>query len=183
MLNPITNFFQQQLTTSDRDSLRVTYNSLAVKKSLKELVIKFLERDNWEYTMTQNSSILRMACEGKNGKWMCYAKIKEAEAQFAFYSVFPNKVPLEKLLTIAEFITRANYGLMLGNFELDFNDGEIRYKTSVDAQEIELNINAIAQIIYTNVLIMDRYFPGILSVIEQNEPPEKAISAIESSLS
>jgi hypothetical protein len=26
----------------------------------------------------------------------------------------------------AEFITRANYGLIIGNFELDFEDGEIR---------------------------------------------------------
>jgi len=35
---------------------------------------------------------------------------------------------------VAEFINRANYGIIIGNFEMDFADGEIRYKTSIDVQ-------------------------------------------------
>ena len=35
---------------------------------------------------------------------------------------------------IAEFLTRTNYSMIIGNFELDFADGEIRYKTSIDVQ-------------------------------------------------
>ena len=53
--------------------------------------------------------------------------------------------------------------------ELDFDDGEIRYKTSIDAQEIELNLDAIAQLVYTNVLMMDLY-----------ESPTNAIASIKS---
>ena len=28
---------------------------------------------------------------------------------------------------IAEYLTRANYGMVMGNFEMDYSDGEIRY--------------------------------------------------------
>lgn len=35
----------------------------------------------------------------------------------------------------AEFLTRANYGLVFGNFEMDMHDGEIRYKPSFRAAE------------------------------------------------
>jgi hypothetical protein len=48
-----------------------------------------------------------------------------------------------KQQTIAKFITRANYGMSLGNFELDFNDGEIRYKTSIDVTDDRLNFALI----------------------------------------
>ncbi len=37
-------------------------------------------------------------------------------------------------MAVAEFITRANFGIVIGNFEIDFSDGEIRYKTSIDVE-------------------------------------------------
>ena len=169
MTDPISSFFQQQLTTSNRDLFNFAANSLSIRKPLRELVIQFFRTENWEFTPTQNPSILRMACQGEISQWRCYAKVKETERQFAFYSVCPSKAPSEKLFAIAEFIARANYGVIIGNFELDFDDGEIRYKTSIDAQEIELNLDAIAQLVYTNVLMMDRY-----------ESPTNAIASIKS---
>ncbi|MDJ1171766.1 hypothetical protein PMG71_20260 [Roseofilum sp. BLCC_M154] len=32
---------------------------------------------------------------------------------------------------MAEFLTKANYGMILGDFELDLTDGELRDKTSI----------------------------------------------------
>ena len=46
--------------------------------------------------------------------------------------------PEEMRVPMAEFLTRANYGLRIGNFEMDFEDGEVRYKSSVDFEGIEL---------------------------------------------
>lgn len=182
MIDPISKFFQQQLTTStkEKESFNLTSNSLSVKKSLQDRVIEFLQQENWEFTIGQNPSILRMTCQGENGQWRCYVKVKETQQQIAFYSVCPIKTSPSKLAVMAEFIARANYGVIIGNFELDFDDGEIRYKTSIDAQENSLTIGSIAQLVYTNILMMDRYFPGILDVIEQNVQPGKAIKVIES---
>ena len=75
--------------------------------------------------------------------------------------------PGERMAAVAEFITRANYGLIIGNFELDFSDGEIRYKTSLDVEGDRLSQALIKQLVYTNVLTMDQYLPGILAVLEQ----------------
>lgn len=46
------------------------------------------------------------------------------------------QVPEELRPGVAEFITRANYGLIRGNFEMDFNDGELRYKTTISRQDL-----------------------------------------------
>ena len=34
----------------------------------------------------------------------------------------------EILAKVAEYITRANYGIVNGNFELDYSTGQVRYK-------------------------------------------------------
>jgi hypothetical protein len=79
----------------------------------------------------------------------------------------------------AQFLTRANYGMTMGNFELDFADGEIRYKTSIDVEGASLTFPQIKGLIYTNVTMMDEYLPGIMSVIYSDVSPEDAIAQIE----
>ncbi|MBP0018071.1 MAG: hypothetical protein J7647_10995 [Cyanobacteria bacterium SBLK] len=68
---------------------------------------------------------------------------------------------------------------MLGNFELDFEDGEIRYKTSIDVESDRLTPALIKQIVYPNVMMMDEYLPGILAVINGDKTPREAIAQIE----
>ena len=48
------------------------------------------------------------------------------------YTIVQCRVPEEKRPTMSEFLTRANYGLRLGDLEMDFRDGEVRYKASLD---------------------------------------------------
>ncbi|MEL7357739.1 MAG: hypothetical protein AAFN40_14365 [Cyanobacteria bacterium J06560_6] len=76
---------------------------------------------------------------------------------------------------MAQFITRANYGLILGNFELDYTDSEIRYKTSLDVESDRLTPALTKNLISTNVTTMDQYLPGLLAFLEQQTPPEQVI--------
>ena len=50
----------------------------------------------------------------------------------------PIRVAEEQRQIVAELLARINYGLNIGNFELDMTDGEIRYKTSIDVEGGEL---------------------------------------------
>ncbi|NEQ30985.1 MAG: YbjN domain-containing protein [Leptolyngbya sp. SIO4C5] len=68
----------------------------------------------------------------------------------------------------------------VGNFELDFSDGEIRYKTSLDVEGDRLSQASIKQLVYTNVFTMDRYLPGIEAVIKYGTNAEAAIALVES---
>ena len=61
----------------------------------------------------------------------------------------------------------------------DLDDGEIRYKTSLDAESTELTSDMIRNAVYANVLMMDKYLPGILSILGGNVPPKQAIDEIE----
>ena len=79
---------------------------------------------------------------------------------------------------MAEFIARANYGIVLGNFEIDFSDGEVRFKTSIDVEGSELTPALIEPVMYANVLTMDEYLPGLLAVSQGTATPEEAVNQI-----
>jgi tellurite resistance protein len=142
-------------------------------------MVDFFRADDWPFQDLEDEPVLQMAYQGENGRWNCVAKARESAQQLVFYSVCPIQVPVEKRQAIAEFITRANYGLIVGNFELDFADGEVRYKTSLDIEETELTFVLIKQIVYANVLTMDKYLPGILKVIYGEVNPAAAIAQVE----
>ncbi len=141
--------------------------------------INFFQAQNWQFQQIPGESTLQLAFAGENGTWDCYAKAREKQQQFIFYSICPINVPKPKRRILGEFIARANYGTIIGNFELNFDTGEIRYKTSMSVKENRLTSETFKQLVYPNVLTMDRYLPGIISVISGEMSSAKAIRQIE----
>lgn len=145
--------------------------------------IDFFTEDDWRFDRSAQKPILRLTFQGRSGHtWSCFAqeRLGENTEQAIFYSVAPIKVPEAKRLAVAEFLTRANYGMVMGNFELDFSDGEIRYKTSIDlAGGSPLTLLLTKPLVYTNVLMMDKYLPGVMEVLYADVSPEQAIRKIE----
>lgn len=145
-----------------------------------EAVGKFMEEDGWHPQALDDNYVYRAHFVGNNGEVTCFAQVRVDLELFIFYVVMPVRVPVQMRLPTAEYITRANYGLRIGNFEMDFDDGEIRYKSSIDFESVELTPDLIRNIMYPAVQTMDCYLPGVLSVIFGGKSAEEAISAIES---
>ena len=146
---------------------------------ISEAMIRFFTEEAWPFMPIESEPILRVPFRGEHGQWMCYAQAREEQQQFVFYSVCPASVPDDKRAPMAEFVTRANYGLIVGNFEMDYRDGELRYKTSVDVEGDELSNALLRSLVYANVAMMDQYLPGILAVLYGGTSPEEAIAQIE----
>jgi hypothetical protein len=166
------------LTELDNINPEETETSSTDNKIFEEM-INFFKNDNWPFVKIPEETALQIGFHGENGKWNCYARAREEEQQFVFYSICPVNAPEEKRLAVSEFITRANCGMMLGNFELDFNDGEISYKTSIDVEGDRISNALIKRLVYANVMMMDEYLPGILSIIYGDVSPVNAINQIE----
>jgi hypothetical protein len=147
--------------------------------TLWERTKKFYEEDQWPLMEREDLGILRSNFEGKNGMWPCVVRVLEEQCFVLFYSTASMKVPEGKHYAAMEFLTRANYGLYIGNFELDLSDGEVRYKTSVDVEGTPEIGALLKQITYANVTTMDRYLPGLMAVCYGNVSPEDAIAMVE----
>lgn len=150
------------------------------EKQIFNALIEFFEEDEWDFQWIEGLSTLSMGFSGINGKWICYAQARESQHQFIFYSVLPVNVPDDKRPNMAEFITRVNYGMIIGNFELDYEDGEVRYKTSVDVEGTDLSMSLIRQLVYANLVVTDRYLPGVMKVMYGDITPLAAMEYVES---
>jgi hypothetical protein len=90
-----------------------------------------------------------------------------------------NQVPDDRRLAAAEFMARANFGLVLGNFELDMEDGEVRYRVSIDIEGGELTNKMVRNMIGAGVVTLDRYFPGLMAVCYADRDPKEAVTEVE----
>jgi hypothetical protein len=137
----------------------------AVQSLLVQLTA-YLEDGGWQYQRLESEeSALQIFYQGAASTWTCFARVREDQHQVVFYSVFPTSVPESRRRTLSEFITRVNYGLIVGNFELDFEDGELRYKTCLEAAGGSLTPAQIHRSITTNLQTMDRYIASICAII------------------
>ncbi len=142
-------------------------------------LIDFMEEEDWKYEILEGESVLRFNFKGRSGRLLCYADVEEQKDWLIFYSYLPVNTPSDKLPAMAELICCANRGMRIGNFELDFEDGEIRYKTSIDIEGGELTDKMIHNLLQANLSTMDRYFSAIMELIYSEKTPKELIQKIE----
>lgn len=99
--------------------------------------------------------------------------------QVLVHVYYPTIVPVDRRMMVAEFLMRANYGLRLGNFEMDLDDGEVRFKASVDVEGGELTDPMVYNLIRTAVGLSNRYHPGIMALCFSDSTPREEIYRIE----
>ena len=181
MVDPISNFFSPQLSTGRALDINPQLTGLChtTRRPLLEDVVEFFQQENWDFFKVKGEPTLVLHFQGDNGRWFCYAKVKEADKQFIFYSICTINASQEKRLAVAEFLIRANYDLNIGKFELDFTEGEIRCKTSIDLEERQLDLAQLKRLVHINLALMDSYLPGIESVIYKEVSAVDAIAQIE----
>ena len=80
---------------------------------------------------------------------------------------------------VAEYLHRANYGLINGNFEFDFNDGEVRYKTYVNFAGIQLSDDVISDSILIPVFMFEKYGKNLLRLMLSKANPKRLIEEVE----
>ncbi len=147
--------------------------------SLQQSIKDYLDAQNWHYNWDEEDRYFSMGMNLKEvDSCRVYIQMREDDG-FTIYSVLPMKVSEEKRSAAAEYITRANYGLILGCFELDYEDGEVRYKVTTCCGDIKLAEGPMDRIINTGFAMLDRYGKGLLSVMYGNVEPAAAIKEVE----
>lgn len=145
---------------------------------LIDALIKVVSQNQWPY-QSIDAATLRLDIVGENGNWPAFARCMEEIDQVMVYSVCNHKASEPRRPVMAEFLTRANYGLRIGNFEMDFNDGEVRFKTSLHLRPDCPAEGMIEQALLDNALTMDHYLPGIMRVMFSDESALTIIQKVE----
>ena len=139
------------------------------------IIKEFLKSQKWQFTQVKGENVLLFGIDGINGKFQCIANLIKKEKRFIFFSVCGANTPPNKKQSMLELLNYLNYELFFGNFEMDLEEGEIRFRTSISLKNIELNQNLIEELIMTSIITMDKSLPSILGLMFKELNIEKAL--------
>lgn len=150
--------------------------------ALLDPVLESFQQKGWPVRQHTSLPVLCMEYETDNGIWDCYVQVDDRLKQVVGYSVLRDKVPEERRKEVAELLTRANFGLVVGNFELDFDDGDLRYKAGLDVSRAELTSGLVDPLIMAVLDAMDDHVAAIRLVIEGRATPQAAMQELRERL-
>lgn len=102
------------------------------------------------------------------------------EENYSTITTLPLTADMDHRLAMAEYLTRINWNMRNGNFELNMADGEIRYKTYVHVGQEKPDIAAARLATMLPFLMIDRYGDGIIDVLFGFKTPKEAFESIGS---
>jgi len=144
----------------------------------EELIHLLEERDVNYSTNDEHQSV----CTDLKGEVAAYRVVAHVDTESELFQVFghcPLRVPDGCRPAIAEAVARANYGLRVGKFEFNVDEGDLRFQASQALLGESVGESVIDRLITTTMAMLDMYLPAFLSVIYGNELPKEAIRCVE----
>jgi hypothetical protein len=147
-----------------------------------ETVWRFLLEEGLNPRRVNDKYMYQVSFSGTDAQFSAFAVVRPDLEQFMFYALVPVRAQQIVYGAVAEYITRANYGLRIGNFEMDYGDGEVRFKASVDFEGTELQPQMVRTMVHAVFVTANHYLPGLMRVMYGGLTPAEAIREVESGI-
>ncbi|MEF8759174.1 MAG: YbjN domain-containing protein [Candidatus Accumulibacter sp. UW25] len=134
--------------------------------SLYQTVVSYMDLSERCHHDDPANNFITTDIAGDNGNWRIFIEVTDRDEfrRVIVYGQLPARIPAVHRLKVAELLTRINCRLIIGNFTLDFDDGEVMFKTALDLADGEVTKAMFEQMYEINLSIMNHYFTQILSV-------------------
>jgi len=134
---------------------------------IKKSIEKYLQKHKIEYGYNEEEGYYVTDFLLEDGTGLDFG-IAVMEDGMVSYAMLPFEVPEVMYKRIVEYITRANYGLLSGNFEFDYTEGRIQYKTFFYIPGDKVYDDEIEALLMTPFAVISRYLEGMRKIL--NDP-------------
>ena len=142
--------------------------------SLFQVLYEILNQNGWDFDFDTKNEIIRLQIRGVNADFHAFLLVDEEQESLLCNTHINEKIPHSKRLEVCDFMSRVNYELANGNFEMDMDNGEIRYRTFLDLSDAKPSKDQILNIVWNGVLGFDTYYPGLMKLVHGNYTAEEA---------
>ena len=104
-------------------------------------------------------------------------RVQEKNKLLAVYGILPFLIPESHQSAAMLLITQINYDMLIGNLELDINDGEIRYKHAIDVETVGINNEIIGHLLQS-VITMTTVANELFSDLINNQDPSEDMQTL-----
>lgn len=156
---------------------------------ITDAIAAFFDRNGWSVEPLDIIDDAWVASvSGEHGTWPLVIALVGFDPQYlVVQSVVPPVAPDGDEVRVLELLTRINDGLVAGCFELNFDDGTIRLRSSVPVSaladvEHDVLVDFVTDVVTANVLTADKFVPALEAVIDHDVAPGIAVSAIDAGI-
>ena len=163
------------------------FENSAEQKSESDLSIvdylkQYFDDKGWHYNHyqpkakdSQKSHYLSLRMRNKQLDCGYLFRIQEKNKLLAIYGILPFLIPESHQSAAILLITQINYDMMIGNLEMDINDGEIRYKNAIDVEAVGLDDDILEHLLQS-IIAMTTVAHEIFSDLVNNQYPAEELS-------
>lgn len=98
--------------------------------------------------------------------------------QFVLHVNFGPTVSSERRDQVAQFITYANWHIPIGNFEMNYKQGRIRFKSSLDFSNTELSEVLIRNTILGAMNVVEAFADTLIDVVVNGKDAKQAFDEV-----
>lgn len=174
--------------TSDEPQKAVTNTATSAAKEkaeevtpvarLQARVKDYLDSQGWSYSITSRGDYsfgITIDCDLQR----CDLEIVCIDQGIQTFAQAPITIPSERRHAMAELVTRANYGLVDGAFEFDFDTGAIQYSTFLFDTNDTLPLEAVEHSVDTPFLMLKKYGNAIVKTANGIGTPRENVEEAE----
>lgn len=144
-----------------------------------KLIKDLFDSEDWKYDFDEEDKVFITGINMNSVLGSLRIHIFVQENSYIVYANLQASAEKDCYEKISEYLHRANYGLRNGNFELNYEDGEIRYKIFVDFEDRELSKDVVARSIFMPIFMFDRYGRGLIKLMLNEGDPKELIEEAE----
>lgn len=145
-----------------------------------ELVCGYLDAQDWSYRVRADKPSLETGVAGETCVFSISVTVVGDPANLGVLVHLPMLVPEARRVELAEAITRANYDLLNGCFEMDFSDGELRYRASMPIVDGFVTEKQFRELLYYAITMADRYARAFNRLLYGDDlTPAEVIAEVE----
>ena len=153
---------------------------MANNKTFETVKQHFIAED-YQATQVGSQPILNLRFDGsfddRDEEWKGQVIVQETGffKKIVLFSFIPFLISRDRQELVVELLNRINYAEDIGNFEMNYNTGQVRCKTSVEVMDIDINIEILYGVVTNNTNLMGKYIPMIDQVNKGELLPMDAI--------
>lgn len=143
-------------------------------ENLLDVVRASLEARGYRYEQNAYGWI-RLAIRCDRGSYEVMTHASDRHSLVRVICAYGSRVPEARRAAVAEAIARINFGVPIGCFDLDFSDGELRFRSAIDVDEGTLSTTMVDNMIGFALRSLDRYHDALMRIAFGGEEPESAL--------
>ncbi|TXD96384.1 hypothetical protein ES754_09535 [Psychrobacter frigidicola] len=151
-------------------------NEMPIVDYLKQ----YLYEKEWHYTYyrpkssdSQQSHHLSLRMNNKQIDCGYLFRVQENNSLLAVYGILPFLIPESHQSAAMLLITQINYDMLIGNLEMDVNDGEIRYKNAIDVEVVGIDDYIIEHLLQSVIAMTTVAYEMFSDLVNTQDPAEE----------